>query len=185
METVNRVKQYMKLVLPVLALIVLDQTVKIFISQYFPDRDFYFIDHLLGFRPQLNTDYSWINNIGNLGVSLLTHIVITVLIIIVAGLIYGYMFDNCLVGKLENRLFTFLFAGAICSFIDKVFWGGSLDYILLEGFFIFDLKDVYITVFEIMILCCFLFNYKGLRRLNERKFFYDLRNYIKVKYIKK
>lgn len=35
-------------------------------------------------------------------------------------------------------------AGVICSIIDRIFWGSSLDYIRIKGFFVFDLKDIFI-----------------------------------------
>ncbi len=43
-------------------------------------------------------------------------------------------------------------AGTICSLIDKIFWGGSLDFLSIPGFFIFDLKDCYLTVGEILFV---------------------------------
>ena len=42
--------------------------------------------------------------------------------------------------------FVFIFAGALCSFIDKVFYGGSLDFIGISDLFIADLKDIYINI---------------------------------------
>jgi signal peptidase II len=42
--------------------------------------------------------------------------------------------------------FTFILAGAVCSVIDKIFWGGSLDFIGLFSWFIFDTKDLFITI---------------------------------------
>ncbi len=45
-----------------------------------------------------------------------------------------------------NGFLIFCLAGIICSFIDVVFWGGSLDFIRLLDWFTFDLKDVYLTV---------------------------------------
>ena len=35
---------------------------------------------------------------------------------------------------------------ALCSFIDKVFYGGSLDFIGISDLFIADLKDIYINL---------------------------------------
>jgi len=35
--------------------------------------------------------------------------------------------------------------------IDDIFWGGSLDYIQLFDWFIFDLKDVYLTTIAIPV----------------------------------
>ena len=37
-------------------------------------------------------------------------------------------------------------AGSICSLIDKLFWGGSLDFIQIPLFFTFDLKDCYLSL---------------------------------------
>ncbi len=42
-------------------------------------------------------------------------------------------------------------AGTICSLIDKLFWGGSLDFADTK-LFIFDLKDCYLTVAEIIFV---------------------------------
>ena len=42
--------------------------------------------------------------------------------------------------------FLFIFAGALCSVIDKVFYGGSLDFIGISDLFIADLKDIYINL---------------------------------------
>ena len=42
--------------------------------------------------------------------------------------------------------FVFIFAGALCSLIDKVFYGGSLDFIGISDLFIADIKDIYINL---------------------------------------
>ena len=42
--------------------------------------------------------------------------------------------------------FVFIFTGALCSFIDKVFYGGSLDFIGISDLFIADFKDIYINL---------------------------------------
>ena len=47
--------------------------------------------------------------------------------------------------KLLNISISFVIAGIICSFIDVVFWGGSLDFIGLFDWFIFDMKDVWLN----------------------------------------
>lgn len=71
------------------------------------------------------------------------------------------------------------------SLIDKVAWGGSLDYILLKGFFIFDLKDLYISTFEVMILVGLIINYKAFGSVNEKLIYKEFKAYIKVKYLKR
>lgn len=43
-------------------------------------------------------------------------------------------------------------AWAICSLIDKVFLGESLDFSQIHNVFIFDLKDCYLTIAEILFV---------------------------------
>ena len=42
--------------------------------------------------------------------------------------------------------FLFILSGAICSLIDKIFYGGSLDFIGISNLFIADIKDLYINL---------------------------------------
>jgi len=70
---------------------------------------------------------------------------------------------------LVNTAFAFIFAGALCSLIDKVFWNGSLDYIYVHGFFTFDLKDVYINVFIGLFLLMIAINHRGIRQIDEEE----------------
>ncbi len=44
-----------------------------------------------------------------------------------------------------------LIVAAICSTIDRLFWGGSLDYILIANYII-DLKDIYLTIGGILLV---------------------------------
>ena len=42
--------------------------------------------------------------------------------------------------------FLFILSGALCSLIDKIFYGGSLDFIGISNLFIADIKDLYINL---------------------------------------
>ena len=42
--------------------------------------------------------------------------------------------------------FLFVLSGALCSLIDKIFYGGSLDFIGISNLFIADIKDLYINL---------------------------------------
>jgi signal peptidase II len=101
--------------------------------------------------------------------------------ILISIILYTFISRKYDLNPFEESIFIFLFSGSLCSLIDKIVWGGSLDYILLEGFFTFDLKDVYLTIFEILIIACIIFNYKGLRKFDEKKFLHELKSYIKEK----
>lgn len=43
-------------------------------------------------------------------------------------------------------------AGCLCSLIDKLFWGGSLDFLQIPNFFTFDIKDCYLMVTGIVFV---------------------------------
>ena len=42
--------------------------------------------------------------------------------------------------------YIILFGGTLASFMDRVFWGTSLEYIYIKNWYTFDLKDMYIEV---------------------------------------
>ena len=46
----------------------------------------------------------------------------------------------------SDMCFVFMFSGALCSLIDKVFYGGSLDFIGIGDLFVADIKDIYINL---------------------------------------
>jgi len=75
-------------------------------------------------------------------------------------------------------MFAFLFSGAICSLIDKVFWNGSLDYILVKGLFTFDLKDVYINVFIGLLILSLILGDKVLKQIDDDDLLKDFAKYI-------
>lgn len=147
-------------------LVILDQSIKLYINMFHLNNNFNIIGEYVQFKPHLNTDYSWINSLFNLGLGRTFHIVIIVIGLIFIYILFVYISDKTKQARFVVISFIFIFSGVICSLIDKVYWNGSLDYILLKGLFIFDLKDVYITIFQISMIGLILTNYKGLRKTN-------------------
>jgi signal peptidase II len=139
---------------------------------------------ILAFRPYINEYYSWINSVFNMGISLTVHILLNLLILLIILVAYGFVRDKNPSDKYVGSLFAFLLAGGLCSLIDKLAWGGSLDYIWLKGFFIFDLKDVYLTVFDGLLIAAVLFNYKGFRKISTGKMLRELCSYIKTRFVR-
>jgi len=74
-------------------------------------------------------------------------------------------------------MFAFIFSGAVCSLIDKLFWDGSLDYILIKGLFTFDLKDVYINIFIGLLTLSLIFNNKTIKQVSDEFVFKDFIKY--------
>ena len=173
-------KKYLKIILGVLLLVLIDQIIKVVIANKFMAEEFYFIDNILGFKAAINVDYSWINSVLNLRIGYLPHIILNIVILLFAIIIFIFVRERYQENRIVNLAFLFLLSGGCCSLIDKLFWGGSLDYILLKGFFVFDLKDIYLSIFDIILVVCFISNYKGLRSFDEKKFYNDFKSYVKV-----
>ncbi|MGH4122618.1 MAG: signal peptidase II [Clostridium sp.] len=159
--------QNKKTCIAVLILVTIEQVIKIVINNNFLDRKFPILPGFLYFEPMFNRQYSWLNSMFQLGVSKWIHIAFGTIMIILIYLFYRYL--NYQLGhiKIINIMYAFIFSGALCSLIDKVFWNGSLDYILVNGFFTFDLKDVYINVFSGLIIVLLLFKNKVLNQIDD------------------
>lgn len=180
----SKIERNFKMLLSILLLVLIDQYIKNYISDNLINENFFIYNNIVEFAPIINTSYSWLNSLGNFGVGLLPHIVTNIIILFISMLILDFIRHKQIEGKTINLLFIFLFAGVFCSLIDKMFWGGSLDYIHLKGLFTFDLKDIYLSIVQIIIISCWIFNYKGLRRTSEKLLYNDFKSYIKEKYLK-
>ncbi|MCR1973907.1 signal peptidase II [Clostridium sporogenes] len=177
-------KKSLRVILLVLALVLIDQSIKIYIHNNFMGKEFYILGNILGFRPIINTKYSYFNSFSNIGISLLTHIVLNIVILLLFIAIFDFIKERYTDHKIVYCLFVLGCAAAICSLIDKVFWGGSLDFISFKNFFIFDLKDVYISIFQIVAMLCVILNYKKLKSINEKTIYNDFKSYIRLRCFK-
>ena len=146
-------------------LIIVDQTAKIlvFYFLYEPHVHINFIDGILSLCPFLNTQSISMGFIAELLNFDISNGVFFNMLMIIAVLLFGLIVLISLYfsfiskkrpGKLVCFLSGFAIAGAICSIIDILFRGGSIDFIMLFDWVIFDLKDIYIcTTILLMIFC--------------------------------
>ncbi|GAA0126421.1 hypothetical protein UT300019_23240 [Clostridium sp. CTA-19] len=162
MKTQNK-----KTYISVFILVAIDQIIKIIINNKFFDKKFPILPPLLYFKPMFNRDYSWFNSMLQLGVGKYIHILIVVIMSILIYQLYQYLNKQFGDNKIINIMYAFIFSGAICSLIDKVFWNGSLDYISLNVFFTFDLKDVYINVFIGSVILSLILKNKVLSQIDD------------------
>lgn len=117
------------------------------------DLDFDIIGKLLRFSPVQNTNLSYGGNF----ISILSNFWVMVLfnILVILLLISGYFFYKT---KRQHTsysvkvIITCGIAGTLCSLLDKVLWGGSLDFLQIPTVFTFDLKDIYLTIAEIIFV---------------------------------
>lgn len=115
-------------------LICLDQSIKLYINYYHRNNSFSIIGEIIQFKPVLNDAYSWINSMLNLGVNRAVHIIFVILMIGIIYITFKFIKTKYCKSQLIDIAYILVLSGAFCSLIDKVFWGGSLDYIYLKGF---------------------------------------------------
>ncbi|KNF09060.1 lipoprotein signal peptidase [Gottschalkia purinilytica] len=162
----------------VIFLISIEQIIKIIINSNYLDKNIPILPPLLYFKPIFNRDYSWFNSMLQLGIGRWIHILIAAVMSLLIYLFYSYLNNRIGINRVINIMFAFVFSGALCSLIDKVFWNGSLDYIQLKGFFTFDLKDLYINVFIGMLILLALMKNKTLEEIDDRNIIKDFAKYI-------
>jgi len=161
----------------------IDQILKIIISKLFfePHIHINFIDNVLYFCPMQNTDGFNIvfrriaTSLFNIDISNPPFILQIAFPLLLLGII---LFISLYFAYLSKKYHSFIYysliflvSGTICRLIDDIFWGGSIDYIGLFDWFIFDLKDVYITTWQtfiVLIVIRYLWNYYKLDK-KERK----------------
>ncbi|EGT3617600.1 signal peptidase II [Clostridium perfringens] len=139
-------------------LMILDQGVKFIIYKWFFNTHFDIIDNFLSFQPIINTDGSWLNVRFGAGISFGFLIVLNLIALFIFFECYRYYVHNGHKDFNSDMCIVFIMAGALCSLIDKVFYGGSLDFIGISNLFIADFKDIYINLAILFFVLCIYFN---------------------------
>ena len=142
-----------------LTLIVIDQLIKLFISHYYINVGVVLFPGILFFDPIQNTNLNWIASIIDYKIPVLLMVVIQILALVVTLLSCRYLSYLWIQGKKWlNGWLIFFVAGISCSFVDVLFWGGSLDFIRLFDWFTFDFKDIYLDI-GLIFLLLYITNY--------------------------
>jgi signal peptidase II len=152
-----------------LVFIILEQGIKLIINNGHLDAHVPILEPLLYFDPMFNRDYSWFNSMFQFGAGKWEHAAVVFIMLVFTVLFYIFLNTRSSTSLLTDTAFAFLIAAAACSLIDKVFWNGSLDYILVKDFFTFDLKDVYINVFIGLILLIIAMDHRGIRSVDDKE----------------
>lgn len=140
-----------------LFLLFLDQGLKLLIKFLWFNNDIPIIDGMLYFRPIINTDGSWLNARFGTSVSFPILITLNIIAIFIFIEVYRYYLHKGNKDFWADMCFIFVSCGAVCSLIDKVFYGGSLDFIGISNLFIADIKDLYINL-GILFFALTMFN---------------------------
>lgn len=135
-----------------------DQGIKLIIKLYYFNESFYIIPNFLSFNPIINSEGSWLNARFGAGVSFTYLIILNIIALFLFIEAYRYYLFNGHKDFWADMCFIFIVAGCLCSLIDKVFYGGSLDFIGISNLFIADLKDIYINLAILFFALTIYFN---------------------------
>lgn len=146
---------------PIMAFVILDQLMKLIIKGFYMGMDTNLIGSFIRFRPVYNTDLSFGGNyigfLSNMWILILLNILILWIIFT------GYAFYKTMHKRtsiIVYMIMIFGIAGCICSLLDKILWGGSLDFLQIPDVFTFDLKDCYLTIGELLFIIIALLHNK-------------------------
>ena len=129
----------------------IDQGSKLIIKIFFFEKKFYIISNLLSFNPIINTKGSWLNVRFNININFIALISINFIALFLFTEIYRY-YNAKEKNFFIDLCYIFILVGSICSLIDKIFYGGSLDFIGISNLFIADFKDIYINLAIFMFI---------------------------------
>ncbi|MDQ0151318.1 signal peptidase II [Eubacterium multiforme] len=137
-----------------LILMLLDQGIKIIIKLFFFNSYVNIIDGFLSFNPLINTNGSWLNARFGTSVSFSVLIILNIVALILFVELYRYYKSKGNKDIFADLSLIFISSGALCSLIDKVFYGGSLDFIGISTLFVADFKDIYINLGILFLIIC-------------------------------
>lgn len=127
-------------------LVVLDQTVKLFISSVPAGWSLNGFWGLLRIRPVRNTYNAAILNFFDVRVpATAVGVGKAAFLLLLIGLFLHYK-RKYGGGRIFGLYAMLLTAGVVCSLLDTSVWGYSLDYLSVPTFFVADLKDVYLDL---------------------------------------
>lgn len=164
-----------------------DLIIKIIIyKNNFMNADVYIIGELVAFTPVFNEKISWLASKLNINMGFAVHLVIRFLILFCSIIIFTNVIKKHTINFTILIGTAFWFSGIVCAILDQIIFSTSLDYIRIKDIFIFDLKDMYLAIFELIVLLkCITFisikeNRLRLYKTSDKEFFKILAAYFKV-----
>lgn len=152
-------------------------------SKYFVHNDIGRTEEIFSFlyySPVYNAKGSYILSFFpvNIDVNILYIILMYIIPLSFLFLLYRFLRFNGFYGSLFKVSFVLLFAGSISAAISMIFWkNGCLDFIYIKGLFIFDIKDIYITVGAILFLYFYFNNRLKINSLSTNDIIYFIKKH--------
>lgn len=132
----------------IFALFLVDQFSKIIVATVFKKNNLTslsVIKNYFSITPYINDQGSFIASRFDINAPFILFTILNCLILVLIFFVYRFKLQKKQINSIEQLTFIFLFSGGLCSLIDKLFWGGSLDFLQIHNLFIADIKDIFIT----------------------------------------
>lgn len=129
-------------------LFLIDQLSKIIISIFFNNSSLNSVNIIPGYfslTPHINSQGSFIASRFDINAPFMIFTILNFVILLIIFLTYRFKIFKNQLTPMNQLAFIFLFSGGLCSLVDKIFWGGSLDFLHIHNLFIADIKDIFIT----------------------------------------
>lgn len=147
------------ILLLILLLIGIDQGIKLIIYTFFIDTRFEIVPNVLGFLPTFNSKYSFVNDSlykhTGMDAGLPFHLALFTLIWYTQFVAYKFFKSIAPHNKTLDLSIVFLTSSVICASLGMLAWQkGVLDFLHFKLLFnfVFDLKDIYVHCFLILLL---------------------------------
>ena len=156
MNLVPKLREVIPMKKPLLiaaALIAFDQAIKLAIFRFALHASTVLIPGVLFFQPVQNKNLNWLASMAGVQTPVWLMVVFQTAMLAAATLLFRYLVKRAgFLHPLLQSFYCFIVAGIGCSFIDVMFWGGSLDFLRLYHWFTFDTKDLYLNATYISLL---------------------------------
>lgn len=149
----------------IILLVLIDQVTKIIVNIFFRNISFRILWGRIGFEIYLNKYYmSVFNSYFNFNLSILTLTIMNLFILFFLSTFYLYVLKQKALDIKIRTCLSIVIATCVCSIVDKIFWGGSLDFIVFFGYII-DIKDILLCVGVILGSVLYVYKYE-IRKIN-------------------
>jgi signal peptidase II len=145
--------KYVRAACLIATLVTTDQLIKIAISHFGMNINTSIIPGVIRFEPIQNFNLTWVFSMAEVTPPVAVVVAMTIAAIVITSLVHRYIVFYYAQEELLFDLFRqIVHAGAICVLIDVIIWGGSIDYIGLLNWFVFDLKDIFLTCSVVLLV---------------------------------
>ncbi len=144
-------------------LVFIDQLIKIIINKFYLDCEFEIIPSILDFKPTFlkSSEHTFMSSLLGIDIRGDKYIFLAIIGLLIYTIVGVYIKKKKLKSMTLYIGLIISVSGMLSALIDRLFWSGTLDYVYLKPYFIFDLKDLYLHGFAV---CCIIYMMQSMKK---------------------